>query len=45
MCTLDTTKNMETEDGLLDVQDAIMEQNRFSSLVIMNFIKLGETDV
>lgn len=37
-------KGMETMDGLLDVMEAIKEEERLSKVVILNFKKLGENN-
>ena len=45
MATLTSSLSMETEEGLLDVQNAIKNRHRFRGCVILYFKKLGEGDV
>lgn len=44
MCILEAENGMETVDGLLEVQEAIKEENGFRKCVIINYKKLGDSD-
>lgn len=45
MCILNSAKSMDTVDGLLEVKEAIEEEEGFRKVVILNYKELGESDV
>jgi ERCC4-type nuclease len=44
MCVISTDNGMETAEGLIEMQKAIKEENRFRKCVIINYKKLGDSD-